>query len=185
MSKTLALAFLFAFSMITSACHGQLAYDEAVDGDLSGLFGTPTVLTLGLGVNTIGGTLGPNGNGGATNGQDADYFTFTLGANETANSLDIIRGDAGASFSAYTNAAFFNGQTTNDIVGNGSLFSPSGLADADVPSILGPGSHAFWIQETGAATSYEFTVNVVAVPEPSSLMLFGIVGAAGLLRRRR
>jgi len=186
MSKTLAIAFLFAFSMINSACQGQLVYDEATDGDLSGLFATPTPLTLGVGLNTITGTIGPNGNDGATNGNDADYFTFVLGPNESANSLTIIRDDPGSSFSAYTNASSFNGQTTGDIVGNGSLFSPAGLADGDVPSILGSGAHAFWIQETGGATGYTFSVNVVStVPEPSSLLVLGIFGAAGLLRRRR
>jgi hypothetical protein len=54
----------------------------------------------------------------------------------------------------------------------------------DYAATLGPGSYAFWINETGPVSGYEFQFNVAAVPEPSALWLTLIGLPAVFLRRR-
>ena len=68
----------FVSLMLVSSSLGQTIFDEAIDGELSNSGLTPTAVALGLGTNTIVGNFGNNGQTGATNGNDGDFFTFTL-----------------------------------------------------------------------------------------------------------
>ncbi|MBB6430202.1 PEP-CTERM sorting domain-containing protein [Algisphaera agarilytica] len=165
-------------------------HDETVDGDLSGAFGSPTGLTFNLGANTVIGGVGTNGNTGATNGSDADYFTFTLG---TGQSLDAIVVDSYTSdtnagdlaFSAYVAGNAFAGQGGGNIDAS-ALFNntSSNIFPTILP--LGEGDHAFWIQQTASGNYfYEITFNVVPEPATAGLLMAGTALAAFGRRRQR
>jgi hypothetical protein len=189
-------SFLFAASMALALTampsSGAVIYNETINGDLSGAFASPTPLVLAVGGNTIIARIGNNGNTGATNGSDADYFTVTLGTGEslvsmTLDSYTFSPSNPGVSFAGYIPAAAFAGQAGGNIAGS-SLFNASSgnlLVDFTGSSTpLGAGAYSFWFQETSAnIVSYQLTLNVV--PEPSSALL----GACGVLlfiaRRRR
>jgi len=188
MRNTLTLVFGLFVALTTSNAFAQLSYDESTDGDLSGAFGAPTQLVFGIGLNTITGDIGSMNSSGATNGTDADYFWFTLGAGETVDSIVTTRDNTSTtqSFIGYVAGTAFGGQTAGDLDAN-TLFDnetllPGGLLSAPLTA----GNHAFWVQETGGAVDYSITFNVTsAVPEPSSAIALIGLGLAGLIRRRR
>ena len=186
--KTLfTLAFGVAVAFCSSSVFAQLNYDESTDGDLSGGFAAPTELSFDVGLNTIIGNAGSANSGGATNGSDADYFWFSLGAGETVDEISTTRTGAGSqSFIGYVAGTSFGGQTAADLDAN-TLFSdgetllPGGLLSAP----LTEGNHAFWIQETSGPIDYSISFNVTAVPEPSSAIGLIGLGLIGFVRRRR
>jgi len=188
MKSLFAFAVGLALSLVSSDAFAQLSYDESVDGDLSGALGTPTQLIFDIGLNSITGDTGSTNSGGATNGSDADYFWFSLGAGESIDSISTTRSGPGSqSFIGYVNDVSFGGQSAGDLDAN-TLFSdgqsllPGGLLAAP----LTEGNHAFWIQETGGATDYSISFNVIsAVPEPSSAIALIGLGLGGLVRRKR
>ena len=116
--KTLscAAALILAGTSFTSAA---VIYDEGVSGDLSGAFATPTAVTISNGTNSVVGQVGLNGDTGATNGQDADYFTFTVGPGLSITSLTVDSytavGSGSGSFLGFTAGSLFGGQTGGDI----------------------------------------------------------------------
>ncbi|MEM9660600.1 MAG: hypothetical protein AAF961_19720, partial [Planctomycetota bacterium] len=182
--------------------HGAVIHDETADGDLSGAFAAPAPLATSLGGNTIIGQIGANGNTGASDGSDADYFQVVVPAGQLIDAITIDNYESTgifgtASFLGYSNEPI-TGQTGDDIQ-RFLLFnsdsdnivpivppSPFGLSETGA---LGPGTHRFWLQETGGGTvDYQLTINVV--PEPSALALAAsfAVGMAMLTmssRRRR
>ena len=182
--------------LVSPALAQGIIHDEAVDGDLSGVSPSPTAVVLGLGTNTIVGSLGPAGGvGGATNGQDADIFTFTLGAGQTVTSIVTTRSGPGSqSFIGYSNsigfAAFTDAATLSTALDSGSLFSngtpsPNALAGG-IPVTLGAGDHTFILQETVTTNDYTISFEVASVvPEPSSAALLGGLAMVGFIRRRR
>lgn len=177
-------------------------YDETVDGDLSGSGTAPTPITLLLGLNTIVGSFGDSnvgGGGGATDGSDADYFTFTLAPDQVVTAISTTRQGLDApSFLGYANAStitgvsgstegnldggslFDNGPLINDAVGGG-----LGIPAVNIP--LNPGPSTFLLQETArGAFDYSITFTVTsAVPEPSSATLLAGLTLCGFLQRRR
>lgn len=189
---TLTFGALLATGSVATAA---VVYDEGATGDLSGAFASPTSITVTVSgstvsPNTVVGQTGNNGNSGATNSSDADYFEFTLGPGQSADALTVDSyaqsgGSAGnRSFIAYS-ATPFTGQGFGDIDGNTLFNGASGdLFDTSlIPgTTLGPGTHRFWIQETANFTvDYQLTFNVV--PEPTTAGLIGL-GLFGVLRRR-
>ncbi|MEM8734856.1 MAG: PEP-CTERM sorting domain-containing protein [Planctomycetota bacterium] len=188
--KFAAPAFAALIFMSPQALAG-IVYDESIDGDLSGAFSSPTLVDFSSGDNTIIGQAGSNGNGGATNGSDGDYFTFVIEANESLDSLFVGSrvGPGTRSFIGYVAATSFGGQGSGDIDGS-HLFSDGdgnildNLTGSNDP--LGPGNYSFWVQETANGNmDYQFTFNVSAVPEPSSALGSLMLVACGLLRRQR
>ncbi|MEM1446001.1 MAG: PEP-CTERM sorting domain-containing protein [Planctomycetota bacterium] len=192
LARNVSLALVVGGGLVSMTTHAAVVYDEGVTGDLSGAFATPTPITFTAGTtNTVVGQAGNNGNGGATNNSDADYFEFTLGPGELADALTVDAyvqsgGSSGnRSFIAYSGTPF-TGQGFGDIDGNtlfnlgsGNLFATSLITG----TTLGPGTHRFWIQETlNITVDYELTFNVV--PEPGAALLFG-GSALAFLRRRR
>jgi hypothetical protein len=182
------LAFGLAVALGSSSAVGQLTYDESTDGDLSGDLGVPTELVFDVGLNTITGGAGSTSSGGATNGSDADYFWFSLGAGETVDSISTTRTGAGAqSFIGYVAGTAFAGQTgpdtdANTLFSDGESLLPGGLLSAPLTA----GNHAFWIQETSGEIDYSISFNVTAaVPEPSSAIALIGLGLIGFVRRRR
>jgi len=158
---------------------GAVIHNESIHGDLSGIFGTPTLLNLTLGENTIIAQMGNNGGTGATlAGRDADYFTVTLEPNETLVSITVDAftfgpNNPGVSFAGYIAAAAFAGQEEEDIGGSAFFNASSGniLDDFTGGSTpLGQGTYSFWFQETSNnVVNYQLTFNVI--PEPSSALL--------------
>lgn len=188
--RTLTAASAALLVMIVSG-HGAVIYNESVNGDLSGLFGAPTPLNLATGANTIIARMGANGNFGATNGSDADYFTVTVGSGEslvsiTVDSYSFSPNNPGVSFAGYVTAAGFAGQAAQDIDGS-MLFNASSGNILDNftggPSPLGAGTYSFWFQET-SSNLVDYQLTFTLVPEPSATLL-GIFGATLFLANRR
>jgi hypothetical protein len=170
---------------------GAVIHSEFVNGDLSGLLASPAVLALTPGANTIIAQMGNNGNSGATNGSDADYFTVTIGpgfslTSITLDSYTFSPGNPGVSFAGYIAAAAFSGQGSGNINGSAFINASSGNILDDFtgsPAPLGQGIYSFWFQETSAnVVDYQLTLNVI--PEPSTTLL-GLTGLGLLLTSRR
>jgi len=106
--RRLHLLFSVGLILLASPVLAQsVVFDEAVDGDLSGVGTAPTSIFLTLGLNQINGSFGTTGGSpsigsGATNGlNDADFFSIDInpipGASIT--SITTTRSDgAGPSF---------------------------------------------------------------------------------------
>lgn len=191
MKKHLLLVASGAFLFSSVPCLGAVIYTESLNGDLSGSFLNPTVISLTPGANTIIAQMGNNGNTGATNGSDADYFTVTVGAGVsllsiTLDSYTFTPNDPGISFAGYVASAAFTGQGGGDIDGSAFIDASSGnILDDFTGSAapLGQGVYSFWFQETSPnRVDYQLTFNVV--PEPSAALL-GFSGVWLLLTRRR
>ena len=181
------LALLLALT--PTLANGAVIYDEGASGDLSGNLASPTPLVLNNGANTIVGQMGDNGDTGATNGRDADYFSFIVGAGSSVTAINVdlytfSPNDPGVSFFGYTSGSSFTGQGAGDIDGQ-ALFN---AASGDVlPSLaggaLGPGTYSFWLQETSAnVVNYQLTFT--QIPEPSA-GIFALLGTLGIALRRR
>lgn len=177
------------FSIIP--CLGAVIYSESLNGDLSGSFANPQMIPLNPGANTLIAQMGNNGNSGATNGSDADYFTVTLDPglsllSITLDSYTFSPNNPGVSFGGYVAAAAFTGQGFGDIDGSAFIDVSSGNILDDFtgsPAPLGQGVYSFWFQETSAnRVDYQLTFNVV--PEPSAALL-GFGGISLLLSGRR
>ena len=178
------------------------SYNEAVSGDLSNSQAAPTPLALTVGANSIIGTV----NGGTGDSQDWIELTVPAGAQmasyvNAAYSSSDLQGftgfQAGPSFvgspfsaTSYAGFAHFGSNATGNgagaaanTVGQNLLPAPY-MADPSVVAQgatgftppLGPGNYTFLIQQLGGATSYEFDMNVTAVPEPGSLCLMTVGG---------
>ncbi|MEM6330105.1 MAG: PEP-CTERM sorting domain-containing protein [Planctomycetota bacterium] len=186
MNRIFALAFSAA---LLTASNGLAVtiYDEDVDGDLSGDFTMPTVVTLGFGPNSVSGQMGQNGSTGASNGSDGDFFRFTVpaGAEVTEIFVDEYETTENQSFLGYRGSPFTSLGSTGAIDGF-ELFSdgPANIIGAltGLPA-LGPGDHFFWVQETSPVT-VDYTLRFTVVPEPAGLLLACLAGL-GLAARRR
>ena len=193
------LAVLLGLMLLVSPTFAQgIIHNETADGELSDTGPAPTSLgVLGLGLSTIQGSLGgvSDMSGGATNGNDADIFTFTVAAGQTVNAITTARSDSNLGFIGYVNAAtlpsFTNGLTLGAAVDSGNLFGTGPIEEAaagldPIPTSLGAGDHTFILQETVTPVDFSISFNVVqAVPEPSSAALLGGLALLGCARRRR
>ena len=181
---------------------GAVLWSESSDGDLPGEYGAPQLLTVTLGENTIAGRMGRNGDLGATNGSDADYLTVIVpdGLEVVAITVEsyFFSGDGnpgGGSFLAYGAGAELAGQGFGDIDGYVIFAADAGnllpglrqdIFGNGSQDSLGPGEHAFWLQETNP-TIVEYSLAFEVVPEPSSLglLVLGFGFMAGLRCRPR
>lgn len=169
-----------AFGLLLFAhAHAAIVYDEGTDGDLSGVFSTPTLLTLNPGANTIIGNIGQNGNTGATDQSDADYFGFNIAPNFELTSIFVDDYSTAPpntqSLIAYTSGTSFSGQQSSDIefLALFSLNEELINVITNGTGFLAAGEYAFWIQETASGiTDYELTFNITPVPLPAAVWLF-------------
>lgn len=187
------LAICLALTAAVSSSYAAVVYDETVSGDLSGLLGSPTSLSVSSGANTVIGEIGANGNSGATNGSDADYFSLTVPSGGSLDTLTVDSyvpaGSSGSSFFGYTLGTSFSGQGFGDVDG----FTLINAASGDVLSSLaggslGPGTYSFWLQETAPTTvEYQLTIGITTtvIPEPATAVLISGCLAALVFRRRR
>ena len=182
----LALALLVA----GQTSYGAVVYNEGTSGDLSGNLAAPTAIASINGDNTVIGGVGNNGNTGATNGSDADYFSLVVPAGRSLTSITVDSylfsgGNPGSSFFGYVAGTGFTGQGGGDVdafqlfnAGTGNLISSS------LP--LGPGTYSFWIQETTPTTvNYQLTFTQVPEPATAGMLALGSLVFVGMRKRNR
>ena len=190
---TVALAASLAVSLAVSSASASI-YDEGVDGDLSNDRFAPTMIGLDVGLNTVTmDVIDSDGPGG-----DLDYFTFTLGADESIDSivlLDASNPSVGFDSVAFVGLAFdsifdFDPLTFSGDGLVGFTLTPAEVVGTDVLGdlsdglgSLGEGDYSFWVQQTGEdLTRVSLGINVV--PTPASTALLGLMGVAAIRRRR-
>ena len=116
----------------------------------------------------VAGTTGGDGSGGATNGTDADYFSFTLAEGETVTSITVAQAapaPGNGSFLGYVAGTAFAGQTEADI--DAFVIFADGSEIVGAFPALGSGDHAFWIQEVAGEADYSLTFTVTAEDAPA------------------
>ncbi len=181
-----ALMFLFAVG-VTSA---QVNYDEATDGDL-GDPATPTALgVLGLGSNSVTGTLDN------PNGMDPDAFSFSVMAGQQLTGLYFSSMTGINRFFAFSDGPVSTTDPEENLVStlisstdvmtnilDGTLNNRFG---SGVSGPLDAGSYHVWFQETdGTSVDYSITLQTAAVPEPGTLALLMLAGVSVALLRRK
>ena len=186
-----------------SSAHAVTVYSESVNGDLSNNGLIPTVITLAVGSNEIFGTTGQT-----AGVSDRDYFTVTVPSNlkltqliEAAgtqaggpSSLGFFAVQSGTQVTLPTNTAtaagllgwIHYGPTATDINILPAMGIPASGSSGFVPP-LGPGSYAFWLQDTTVGTfNYGLKIVLAPIPEPSAgaLMITGFFALWWFFRRR-
>jgi hypothetical protein len=158
-------------------------WNESVNGDISGKRLAPTAVPLSAGDNDVLGAV-------QGNPSDLDYLTINVPVGDLLSKIILksfvstdTRGfigiQAGTTFTeptAGTNVAHLLGYTHfGPGAGNvGADILPSmgvGPGAIGFTAALAAGSYTFWIQQLGAATSYDFDFQVSRVPEQTSWTL--------------
>lgn len=189
------LTAILILALCASRAHAVTIWDEALNGDLSGNNLAPTALTLGLGVNTIKGTMGRDL---PSDPVDRDMFTFTIPPGRALTSINVVVfTPTNQSFYAIapgtsidiSDPTFHLANTlvqhTGDILSQMALGSYAGGTGITDP--LGPGTYTAWFQELSSIVTYQMDYTIAAVPEPAtvgmltSLALFSV----GTFRRKR
>ena len=191
------LTAILALTICSSTARAVTIWDEAFQGDLSGNNLAPTALTLGLGVNTIRGTMGRDL---PQDPVDRDIFTFTIAPGRTLSSINVIVfTPTNQSFYAIAPGTTINitdpathlantlVQHTGDILPQLALGSYSGGTGITDP--LGPGTYTAWFQELSSVVTYEvdYTISASPIPEPTTACVGIALGVifAGNRRNRR
>lgn len=189
------IAALLALALAPGASGAVFTHDETLHGDLSDDYLAPTILTPGAGSSTLKGTVVDG---------DRDLFTLVVAAGLQLDSLRVLsyatdsENPENLSFMMSQPGAILSSPPSNDFadpigyvgfgswaVGRNMLRTITAGPPYDYAATLGPGSYAFWINETGPVSGYEFQFSVTAVPEAGAPML--ALAAVSLLcvRRRR
>jgi hypothetical protein len=159
-----------------------LAYDEAIDGDLSNNAAAPTPLVFGLGTNVVAGRVTT----GTTPTDTRDFLTFTIPAGRQLTGLRLVSwvsgntgfhainvGATSVNPSSTTESSFLGGDHVNPAI---KPFDLVELLNGDTAGVgttapLGPGTYSYVIQETGPQLSdyrIEFTVSAAPAGVPAS-----------------
>ena len=189
-------------------------YSEAVNGDFSNLYTSPSAIVLDLGSNLVSGMTGDAGAG-----VDRDYFTFTLSAGQQLTAINVLAGTHSLGRSFFGIAAgsqmiapepavpgppsavgllgwtlFSASDIGTDILDDLGAASPPDFPVFLFPGAtgfsgpLGAGSYSLWIQDSDpGSASYNLKFSVGSVPEPASwaLLLVGFGIIGTALRRSR
>src|SRR5215204_1776085 len=83
----LATGLASAALIVVAAPATAQGYNEGVSGDLSNTAAAPTPVSFTTGSNLV---IGTTGRATANDPIDADYFTFTLGANQVLDSITVL-----------------------------------------------------------------------------------------------
>ncbi len=201
--QPLLASFALLFSILPA--HGEVVYDEATMGELSADNTMPTQVFFQFqpGTNTVVGEISQG---------TADIFTFNIAEGYQLSSLVLGAYDPPADrmFVAMSTGIEFPSSfdEVNDpflpdttdwlgsfLVGGANLNNdvlsliggPQNLGGSGFTPPLGSGDYSFYIQQTGANTSYSLDFNVTAVPEPSMTFACGLalLGVVGYRRIRR
>lgn len=186
------LPALVCICLATHTKAAVLVYDESISGDLSDDYLIPHVFTPPAGTLTIKGSVVDG---------DRDLFTFDIGAGLTLTSIKLLsyvtdpENPENLSYFMSQPGATLSAPPADDFaesvgyVGFGSWAVGRELIRIltvgppyDYAATLGPGSYAFWVNETGPTSSYQFQFTVV--PEPGTPLL-ALPALALLLRRKR
>lgn len=158
-------------------------YDEGVDGDLASVALGPTMFDVGVGTNSVFGTIGDT--------DFEDFIGFTIDAGEqltaiTLTSFVAANGNTSTGFRLYTDqgSGWFQASAGLMVPGDvGTNFLDVwDLSDVGGSSPLGPGSYGVVLAEFTPGQTYSFDITVT--PAPGSLALLGLSGLA-ITRRRR
>lgn len=175
------LVSVFGFAPQVQTATGAVAWDEAVNGDLSDNGLTPSAVVLGAGTHALL---------GSTQSGDLDYISvkipagqqftqFILHDYESTDFTAFIALQAGATFTAappippvasllgyshFGPNASFGARVGDDMMY--ALGTAAGAIGFAAP--LPAGDYTFWIQQTGSFTEYAF--DFVVVPEPASIV---------------
>lgn len=199
LTRTLA-ASVVLFGAATA--HAATAWDEGLDGDLSGDPLAPTTVSFASGVNTVSGSM-------TSFGDTRDYLSFTIPDGFLLVGIllqqytDIDAGGPGNrgfyALSAGSTSAVPAGNNSEEFLGGAHLDPfPAGtdllqrlvtdsLTGTGVTAPLGAGTYTFLVQQTGPQlTGYEMDFVVAPVPVPAALWLFGsgLLGFLGLRQKR-
>ncbi|MCH2065231.1 MAG: hypothetical protein MK194_16075, partial [Roseibacillus sp.] len=112
---------LFPLWIGSQSVKGATLWNEGVDGDLPGDFSSPQALVVAPGENTFSGSIGDNGDTGATDGGDADYLSLMVPDGLEIVSISVqaysfvVGNPGGGSFLGYRPGSDFAGQGFDDI----------------------------------------------------------------------
>jgi hypothetical protein len=196
---TLLLALTCSMSVATAARAGN--YNEAINGDLSGVPASPTAWLLGEGANVLTGAGGPDD----MDVNDYDLVAFTVPGGMQLNSIIITSFgiDGRQNFFGVQEGSPWLDELGMDVVGTyltgyelvevseiGSDLLQK-MVDVNNPNSLQPplgsGVYTLLAQDTSSPFSYTLTFNVSNVPEPTGALVGGVAALAfaGVARRRR
>ncbi len=154
-------------SLLLAACLATpvlaVDYDEAVDGDLSDTFSSPTFLgTLDFGSNTVAGVVG-----GFDPSEDfTDAFSFTVAPTEGVNEL-LLTSYVATGGNTASSFALYSGLNADSQIGNFGSFGPADIGSELLAIDLGPGDYTFEIFEGTINQSYVLDLIVgTFVPPP-------------------
>ncbi|MEY3896251.1 MAG: hypothetical protein RLZZ214_1771 [Verrucomicrobiota bacterium] len=189
----ISIAALLALALAPGARGAVFIHDETLHGDLSDDYLMPALFSPGAGSSTLKGTVVDG---------DRDLFTLVVAAGLRLDSLRVLsyttdsENPENLSYMMSQPGALLSSPPSNDFadpigyvgfgawaVGRNVLRTITAGPPYDYAATLGPGSYAFWINETGPTSGYEFQFNVTAVPEASALL--GILLSAPICFRRR
>lgn len=187
-------AFLLALLVASPAAFADVIHDETIDGDISDDRFAPTQGgSLVFGSNTITATVVMG---------DIDYLTFTVPAGFELVQMNLLAFEsvpgnrafiglqAGSVFTLDPDfpdpaellgyALFGSGQVGTDILDN----IGNGGGSIGFTGSLQPGDYTLWMQETGEDAD-TFTLDLVAVPAPTTTALLAMCALGGTRARRR
>lgn len=192
-------ALVIAASAIGSVAHGQVLWDEAVDGDASGNALVPSSAgAVSLGSNVFKGTVS-----NVAGGDQRDYITFVVPAglaiseltllSLTPNNIAWTHFDDGATSvvpsegtaDSLLAGAHILGPTPDgtDLFPNYQAGSSELLAGPGFNGLIGPGTYTFLMQQTSPVTQ-AYSLDFVVIPGPGVASI-GAMGALCVARRRR
>jgi hypothetical protein len=161
-----------------------VVHDEALNGDLSGIYTNPKQLSLAPGINSLLAT---------TVEGDVEYVRIDLPVNHWLSGLELssyVSEDLTSFIALQSGEAFtFPVNQAPQNIGNMLGFGHFGPDTTDLLSLLGGGplagpTYTFWIQQTGNETSYQIDFIATRVPEPATWLLVGMTFLGGALTRR-
>lgn len=181
-------------------------HDEALDGELSGTAGSPTVLATALGSNVVIGQVGGASCCNPSDPTGRDVFTITIAPGQILSQVVLqlygepaqnsyLAVEAGPVITSFESAAALLGSALvgslpgatqgDDLLDDlgAALIDGFPVGGAGFAPPLGPGQYTFWFQERDPDL-VPYALDFVIVPEPSTALLVGL-GLGALTRRRR
>lgn len=198
-----AMSFALLTSAAINAAASTTTYDEAINGDLSGVAASPTPWTLAAGGNLLVGSAGTDALAGTADydlialeiptGHQLDSITIVSYTNPDIYAMSFFGLQAGSpwldNFGWNMSGAWLMGWTHVQMQMAGLDLLPmiyDHAAEPGFPIPLPAGVYTMLIEDIDTVNSYSLQFNVSAVPEPAGAALAAVAMAAvGSLRRRR